>query len=77
VDIYDDRLLLLKENPSLTQVELSEMMDRSRRTGKTSVRRLGSFKNQNNPLPFSDFSNQKRTRGYFSFVIYVYFFGVK
>ena len=59
MDIYDDRLLLLKENPSLTQVELSEMMDRSRRTGKTSVRRLGSFKNQNNPLPFSDFQIKK------------------
>ena len=25
-------LLLLKENPSLTQIELSEMMDKSRRT---------------------------------------------
>lgn len=25
-------LLLLKENPSLTQVELAEMMDKSRRT---------------------------------------------
>ena len=33
-------LLLLKENPSLTQVELSEMMERSRRTVQILMKEL-------------------------------------
>lgn len=33
-------LLLLKENPSLTQVELSEMMDKSRRTVQMLMKEL-------------------------------------
>ena len=33
-------LLLLKENPSLTQVELSEMMNRSRRTVQMLMKEL-------------------------------------
>ena len=33
-------LLLLKENPSLTQVELSEMMDKSRRTVQKLMKEL-------------------------------------
>lgn len=33
-------LLLLKENPSLTQVELSEMMDKSRRTVQILMKEL-------------------------------------
>lgn len=33
-------LLLLKENPSLTQVELAEMMDKSRRTIQDIIKRL-------------------------------------
>ena len=47
-------LLLFKENPSLTQVELSEMMDKSRRTvqmlmnellDEMTIERIGSKKN--------------------------------
>ena len=47
-------LLLLKENPSLTQVELSKMMDKSRRTiqmlmkellDEGAIERIGSRKN--------------------------------
>ncbi len=46
-------LLLFKENPSLTQVELSEMMDKSRRTvqmlmnellDEMTIERIGSKK---------------------------------
>lgn len=33
-------LLLLKENPSLTQVELAEMMDKSRRTIQKIIKHL-------------------------------------
>ena len=33
-------LLLLKENPSLTQVELSEMMDKSRRAVQMLMKEL-------------------------------------
>ncbi len=33
-------LLLLKENPSLTQVELAEMMDKSRRTIQGIIKQL-------------------------------------